>query len=532
MRLRHVLPSVLGILLTSSVFASETVTSVVVPGSNLHVNLATQVGQPFDEHAVERDVRYLWSLGRFEDVRVEASERDGGVALIFRTKVIPIRMLRQIRIEPNTFGLDIKLPRNTPIDLLHAHEIALGAQRQLNQQGYQNARVQYELKPAPLSQADLRLQVDIGDDIKVKAVHFDGDAAARGDLRALRARRMLFWRWLPAYNQEAVDADIARIRSSYLAKGFLDAEVRPGPVEIHGKDAEVTIVTEPGEAHAIDSYLCSSLLGQRREAQGRGILDFQARLERDRGVAVELGRPYRVGRIEFTGNHHYQDATIRRNFLLEEGQVFDEQRLRRSIARLNRTSLFENVDAKNVVVQPDEKTGLADVTVRLTERKGGAWRLSGPVGPASLAGPLRASLSSRLPPWGRGLLELSTYTVSVSLLAFAHPILPILDAPKRFVPVLALERPYGAGEGWKSGFVIAPQLGWRNTGVSYVTAQLQQRLLPLVSGERSAEPDLNVTVERPDGDVMLACEAPRPRLGLLRATAGMAIRLLGALPTL
>jgi hypothetical protein len=170
--------------------------------------------------------------------------------------------------------------------------------------------------------------------------------------------------------------------------------------------------------------------------------------------------------------------------------------------------------------------------VRLTERKRGSWRLSGPVGPAALAGPLEASLGARLPPWGRGLLELSTYTVSVSMLAFAHPLLPILNAPQRFTPILALQRPYVPGEGWKSGFLIAPQLGWKDSAIGYATTQLQQRLLPLVSVDRSLEPELNVTVNRPTGDAMLACEAPKPRLGLFRTTASVALRLMGSLAAL
>ena len=42
--------------------------SVAVPGTQLDVKLATQVGQPYDAATVEKDVRYLWSLGRFDDV--------------------------------------------------------------------------------------------------------------------------------------------------------------------------------------------------------------------------------------------------------------------------------------------------------------------------------------------------------------------------------------------------------------------------------------------------------------------------------
>ena len=533
---------VLGILLVSSTFASELVTSVEVPGSNLQVKLATQVGRPLDAQTIAKDMRYLWGLGRFEDIRVETAEHEDGVAVVFRTKVIPIRMLHEIRIEPNTFGLQIKIPQGTPMTGLRAHATALEAQRQLIQLGYQNARIHCEMKPAPLSQVDLKLTVDLGDAIRVKQVRFEepagrgprprADPAAPQGLRALRSRRLLFWRLLPSYSREAVDSDVERIRSSYLAKGYLDAEVRPGAVDIYGNDAAVTIVVDPGPRHPIDPDLCRSLFAERREAQRQGILDFSAKLDADQGLTVDRGLPYRVGRIEFTGNHHYKDVILRRNLPIQEGARFDERLLRKSIANLNRTSMFESIDAKHVVVEPNEKTGLADVTVRLTERKRGAWRVSGPVGPAALAGPLEASLSSRLPPWGRGLLELSTYAASVSMLAFAHPLLPILNAPKAFTPILALERPYVPGEGWKSGFLIAPQLGWKNTALAYGVTQIQQRLLPLVSVDRSLDTDLNITVNRPAGEAVLTCEPPKPSLGLFRTAASVALRLMGNLSAL
>ena len=516
----------LGILLVSGALAGDVVTSVTVPGSNLQVNLATRVGQPFDSLTVAKDVRYLWSLGRFQDIRVETEARDEGVAITFCAKTTPIRLLHEIRIEPDSFGLKMEIPRGTLVDDRRAHDVALEAQRQLNRLGYASARVRYEVKPAAFSQVDLKLNVEIGDAVRVKRVQFEGPAAP---LHTLRARRILFWRLLPSYSQEAVDGEIARIQSSYLAKGFLNAVVRPGPVEFRGNNADVTIVTDPGPQHVIDPGLCGAMFEERREAQLAGILDFAPALDEERGLRVERGPAYRVGRIEFTGNHHYKDAIIRSNFVLNEGELFDERRLRRSVANLNRTSMFENIEPRHVIVEPNEKTGTASVTVRLTERKRGAWNLSGPVGPASLAGPLEGSISSRLPPWGRGLLELSTYTASISMLAFSHPLLPILNAPKRFTPIFALQRPYVPGEGWKSGFLFAPQLGWKDAALGYGTTQVQQRLLQWITIDRSLQPDLNVTVTRAQGEATLSCEPPRPKLFLLRQTTSLTLRFLGNL---
>src|ERR1041384_5559335 len=89
----------LGVFVVPVTWAAPIVTSVSTPGANLSVSLSTQVGRPFDAATVRKDVRYLWSLGRFDDVRVEQSEQSDGVALTFRLVPRPNLFLREIRME-------------------------------------------------------------------------------------------------------------------------------------------------------------------------------------------------------------------------------------------------------------------------------------------------------------------------------------------------------------------------------------------------------------------------------------------------
>ncbi len=504
-------------------------TSVSVPGTDLAVKLSSQVGQPYDERKVTADVRYLWNLGRFDDIRVEEPEPG---RLVFHAQPKPKLLLHEIWLEPNTFGIELKAPDNLFLDGQTAHLLAREAARQLESRGYGNPKIREEIVPRGTGWADLHLHVKPGDNLKVKSVTFTGDDRYRGQVRALRPVTLMphvaffpGWRLLAGYNQAAEDADIARVQSAYLQRGFLDAVVRPGGIETSGGSVRVGISATPGPRSAMSPDLCRALLVERREAQKQGILDFHASYDTDAGLRVERGRPYRVGRIEFQGNYGISDLTIRRNFLLDEGAIFDELQLRRSIARLNRSGLFDPVDEKHVIVQPDPATGYANVTLRLTERKRRAWNISGPVGPLSLAGPLQASIQSRLPAW-------STYAISLSFFAFGKPLLPILNAPPKFLPVLSLQRAFMPGAGWKSGFAITPQLGWRENVLGYGVAQLEGRLMPRLSGERNAQPPLPVTVTRREGEATLYCEVPKPRLALLRTTAGIALHFLGAVPAL
>ena len=522
----------------SSVSKPSIIRSVSVSGTLRPVALATQVGQPYNAAFISRDVRTLWNTGRFEDVRVEAN----GGAVVFHVVETRQFLLQKMLIEPSNLGLRLAVPEGTLLYRSRAEAIALEARKQLEADGYANAQVHPELVPVSTGKADLHLTITPGDRIRVKEVRFAGEPALdpaelRQELRAMRIRHILGWRLLPAYSAEAVDADLARVRSLYLSKGYFEAKVRLDNTEIQGKDASIAIRVEagprnPGAKRPCD--LCAALFRARQEAERQGILDFSATVapQPDGGdltTSIQRGSVYRVGRIEFSGNRHYSDATLRRNFLLEEGQLLDGRLLRRSIDRLNRSKLFEPTDASQVAINP-AGNGVADVVVRLKELKRGSWRISGPAGPPSFAGALEASIRSRLPPWGSGIFELATYTVSVSVFAFAHPILPLLagDPRRSLIPVLALTRPFSPAEGWTSGFFIAPQLGWRAPAVSYSVTQLEQRLLPVLAGDRGLVPELPVTVEGPGGEGVMFCDPPAPRFAKLREGISIGLRVLGA----
>jgi hypothetical protein len=490
---------VVSLLALSPVISAElepsTIKSVTLRGTQLSVTLATQVGQPYNADVIDRDVRQLWATKRFDDIRVDARREPDGTDVIFQVTPALRRAV-------------------TPI------------------------------QPAP-------------NQTRVNQVNFVGDPGIdpkqlRRALRSLRIRHLFpgipgrwnGWRLLPDYSREAVDADVARLQSLYLSKGYFDATVRVDDTEINGHHASVTFFVRSGpryETRESMPQICSSLLAQRRDAERQGILDFSATLavqfadtssnRVNLTTTIDHGPPYHIGRIEFQGNRHYSDSMLRRNLLIEEGQLLDEYVLRKSAARLNQTMLFDPITAANIAIRTNESTGVADLTIRLNEHKRGAWNLSGPVGPASFAGPLVASISSRLPPWGAGLFELSTYTASISLIAFAQPLLPALalSPTGRLLPVLAFSRPFLPGEGWKSGFSLAPQLGWRVIGLSYATTQFEQRLLPVLSGNRGLVPELPVTVEGPIRGGIMFCEPPAPRLMPLRIATSMSLRLMGAL---
>jgi len=201
---------------------------------------------------------------------------------------------------------------------------------------------------------------------------------------------------------------------------------------------------------AVDE-LCAYLLDLRRSAEAQGRLDFTAEVESagtggplDLTARIGVGSAYAVGRITFTGHSGINDSTLRRALTIYERDLLDVGQLRRSLARINDIGVFEPLTLADIRVARQDDGVTADLTIPLRGRKRRWWSVSGPVFP--VIGTLRASLSSRLPPWGRGVFEATTYFVSLNVAGFA-------------TPFLALQRPVIPGQEWLRGLTGAVAAG-------------------------------------------------------------------------
>lgn len=286
---------------------------------------------------------------------------------------------------------------------------------------------------------------------------------------------------------------------------------------------------------AIDA-LCACLLEARRIAESDGRLDFSAGVEvPDAGAVIDLtthvrmGSAYLVGRIDFTGHHAINDSTLRRAMTLYERDVFNVEKLRRSLARLSTIGLIEPLTLADVQVTRNADGVTADLIIPLRERRRPWWSLSGPVIPG--LGSYQASISSRLPPWGRGVFEASTYFVSFNLLGLAKPLLRVLPfASKADSAIVALERPYLPGQGLLSGFAWAPTMSAQSTLLRYGRQHLARGVRAALDAELSDVLVVPVSGEGRLASEVLVCNPPGPRLRWLRRGAALAADL--ALATL
>jgi len=82
---------------------------------------------------------------------------------------------------------------------------------------------------------------------------------------------------------------------------------------------------------------------------------------------VNEDKPYYVGRIEFNGNTATQDRVLRREFRLNEGDLFSRSTLDLSVGKVNQLGYFE-VRPEDVVVQPVEGTNKVQINAAGAEK--------------------------------------------------------------------------------------------------------------------------------------------------------------------
>jgi outer membrane protein insertion porin family len=94
---------------------------------------------------------------------------------------------------------------------------------------------------------------------------------------------------------------------------------------------------------------------------GEGIVDFV--------VTIDEGKQFTLRRLEFLGNTFTRDVVLRREVLINEGDIYNQTLFEYSVLRLNQLGFFEPIDEKrDADFRTNEEEGLVDVNVKVSER--------------------------------------------------------------------------------------------------------------------------------------------------------------------
>lgn len=86
-------------------------------------------------------------------------------------------------------------------------------------------------------------------------------------------------------------------------------------------------------------------------------------------ITIDEGKQFTLRRLEFTGNTFTRDNVLRREVLMNEGDIYSQGTFEYSITRLNQLGYFNPIDKeKDADYRTNEEEGLVDVTVKVSEK--------------------------------------------------------------------------------------------------------------------------------------------------------------------
>lgn len=373
--------------------------------------IETPVGQPLAMSGVRQTVTRLYRLGRFEDVRADASVENGGVALHYSlTPVHPVTKL-QFAGGINAPGVDAGELRRAVMDrygssplLGRQADMAIVVAQALGERGYLHPTItpRAEVAHNP-ERATIVFTIDPGPRTIIGSVDIAGSPTVP---RAELLQRLGLSPGAP-YQADALTTRIARYVDERRRRGYYEANLVPKvTLSENGQTADVALTVAPGPlvhlmfaGDPLPVEQRTELVPVEREGSvdedlledsshriesffhAQGYRDAKAtynRVETENELTVTFtvrkGPVYRVTGYELSGVTSIPIAELQGSLRVKEGQPFADASLSADVATIEeayRLRGFASVRAQaSVDVPPPPPTGAVvpvTITIAVTE---------------------------------------------------------------------------------------------------------------------------------------------------------------------
>ena len=408
---------------SSSAFEPFTVKDIRVDGiqrteaGTVFSYLPIKVGDTMTDEKAAQAIKTLFATGFFKDVRIEI---DGGVVVVAveeRPAIAQIDFvgLKEFDKEQLTKGLKeagFAISRSFDRSMLERAEQEL--KRQYLTRGKYGVTITTTVTPLERNRVSINFNVDEGVAAKIKQINIVGNQSFNEkDLLEVFQQRTPNWiSWYTKndqYSKQKLSADLEALRSFYLNRGFLEFNVESTQVSISPdkKDIYITVSISEGERYLVSSIkLAGDLIlpeeefraamkikpgdvfsrenlnestkaiSEKLSAKGYAFANVNAAPELDKEkrqvaftVFVDPGKRAYVRRINIAGNTKTRDEVIRQEVRQMEGGWYDDERVKLSRQRIDKTDYFGEVNVETPPVPGT--TDQVDVNITVTEKSTG-----------------------------------------------------------------------------------------------------------------------------------------------------------------
>lgn len=385
----------------------------------------TQIGQPISSSVLNEDLKRLYGLGFFTDVRIEQEDYEDGIKVVFLVTEKPI--LSEIRIEGNQkinkdqVKKEMQSAVGDFVDQKKVRDDVDAVRKLYEKKGFSGAVVDSSLDVNPdTNQAVLHVVINEGTKVRIRDIKVVGNQSVKtGDiLGKMKTKKTSWWGWFHSgyLKQEDLDEDIERVKALYDENGFSDAEVTTETETLsQGKNAGdivLKVIIKEGKKYIVGTvdFKGNSVVktdelmktiqmtpGKPFSRRGlrldvgaiqdlyfdKGYLSAQIRSEsiyNDQTDKVDLhyniteNELTYVDKVRVQGNTKTKDIVIRRELRAYPGESFSGAKLKRSKERLYNLGFFEEV---RFDTEPGSLPNTRDLVVTVKETKTGEFSFGG-----------------------------------------------------------------------------------------------------------------------------------------------------------
>jgi len=384
--------------------------------------VSTKVGEKVSDKTLAEDVKRIYALGFFHDVRVALSRAPGGGAIV-TFAVVENPVIRQVSISGNEAissddikeKLTITVGSTVDYPLLLENKARIEAQYQAK--GYYQAKVTYTLEPQGEGSVGVNFDVSEGKKLKLRAVDFNGNHAfSERELRnAMTTKVWTITSWVTQmwdnsglYAEPVFYQDLDKIQRMYMDKGYIRVQIGEPQVSVNDEGITVTVDISEGAQYRVgtidvlgdetmDRDKLLELIQQKpgevfSRSKLTGDVDRLRSFYGDRGFydasvnpitqvdpekltvacnfEVKKGELYFVDGIDLHGNTRTADTVVRRELSISEGDMYSAAAVARSKARVQRLGYFEEVE---IAAKPSDEPHRVAMTVDLVEHPTGSF---------------------------------------------------------------------------------------------------------------------------------------------------------------
>lgn len=408
-------------------FKQERIVNVGIEGNSrietdaIKRKITSKPGDIFSAKTISQDIKMIFDMGFFDDVRVEAEDRPDGKVVVFIVK--EKSTIRIIRVKGNKIFQDDEIRDNLDIrtgSILNLSRINSNIERietVYKEKNYHNIHVTYEIEELENNQADLTFIIDEGDKVMIRSIVFEGNVTYTDKkLKSLmKTSEKGFFSWLTSagdLKKEDLNQDVAKLQAFYQNNGFIQARIGEPVVDLLDDRINVTIKIDEGPRYKVGNVdLKGDLVISSQEMMGKIQISKQEFYNReivrndvlaltdlysDEGYAyadvvpimdnneenltvditytINKGKQVHFEKIIITGNTSTRDKVIRRELKVEEHELYSGRLLKRSMRNLFRLDYFEDVKVETQQGSTDDSMVLK---VDVKEKPTGAFSFGG-----------------------------------------------------------------------------------------------------------------------------------------------------------